>query len=79
MIAEQLYLFPTLKLEINLSEEAILKHKSRMERQIRDKTGAISRIAKARYDDLMSKKLAEENLQLKQEIENLKNRTSRSI
>lgn len=68
---EQLDLFPSLEANFELLEADIHKHKQRMTREVQNKSGAIQRIVRARYDDILSQKIAEENLELRKEIKKL--------
>jgi len=72
MTDTQLDMFPHLVNNFDLSQEDVFSHGIRMQRQVKDKSGAINRLMKARFDDMISAKLAEENLKLREEIALLK-------
>lgn len=77
--SNQLDMFGSAPIEWEISEMDVINHKERMRRQAKDKAGAISRIIKSRYDDMLSHQIATENLRLKKEIESLKKIQSAAI
>lgn len=77
-MGEQMCLFDDDEIEMSLTEEDVIRHKLRMVQQAKSKSGALSRLAKARHDDLIAKQVAEENLRLREEVSMLKKLVART-
>lgn len=69
---EQLDLFNNQQFDFTPSLSDIVNHKARMSVQVKNKSGAIQRLIRARYDDIMAEKIAHENILLRKENEELK-------
>lgn len=69
---KQLDLFANQPITFTITTDDVKRHKERMAIQVKNKSGAINRLIRARYDDILAEKIAAENIQLKKEIEELK-------
>lgn len=69
---EQLDLFQQQNFDFLPSLSDVINHKARMAAQVKNKSGAIQRLIRARYDDIMAEKIAHENILLRKENEELK-------
>ncbi|MFO7745439.1 MAG: hypothetical protein R6V36_08650 [Psychroflexus sp.] len=69
---EQLDLFQQQNFDFTPSLKDVMHHRARMAAQAKNKGGAIQRLIRARYDDIMAEKIAHENILLRKENEELK-------